>query len=476
MHTEPTDTSAPLVLKTKPESSKAVKKTKPPMVATRNGLTKPTKGARPKATSMEVPLPGVPTRYYGKPMKLDPASIELSRWSNRLPDFVDTSAFHELRDQMAKTGGNTVPVLVRLLPDSTHELVYGHRRLMACKLIGLKVNALVARGLTDEEAIRHMAHENIGRHDLSPFEQGRWYARLREEQVYETDSALSRALGVDKGDLSKALALARLHPVIIDAFSSSHDLQYRFASGLARASEPKSGEADIESTEIYQRALAIAALRSSAGSKLDGRAVYGMLLATKPLQPAAVRTLVTCSEVISCASQEVLKMAPFNPAGNPGSTDEYQSKIILEVNVAACENGAQKQPQEEPSVGPSNTVLPTFRKQNKEAVSLGAIDEERAECPSVVAQEICMAACQSSSGKTASVGRSNIWCPIMTDDTNVIGAVTAAENGTALVELSLALSEQQCDLLALAVGKLLSDAQYAGTTPSDSSLNDQEAS
>ncbi|NDP63063.1 ParB/RepB/Spo0J family partition protein [Polaromonas sp.] len=479
MHTEPTSASAPEV-KTNRDIGKAANKTRPPMTATRNSLPKPAKTAPPK-TMCEEPLSVLPTAYQGKLLKLDSAAIQVSRWSNRLPNFVDTSDFKELVDLITKTGGNTVPVLVRMLPDNSYELVYGHRRVMACQHAGLKVNALVAKGLTDEQCIRHMAQENIGRDGLSLLEQGQWYARLRAEQVYKTDGALSHALGVDKGDLSKALSIARLHPVIINAFSSPRDLQYRFANALTRASALKPDQADIQSTEIYLRALAIAALRSSADSKLNGREVYDMLLGAKPVQPAAAHGHVTCPEASACALQEVLKIAPLKAAGD---ADEHVLEVMLEVTVAACETNSQKQSkeepqeklQEEPCVGPSNTELPTFRKQNKEAVSLGAIDEERAECQSVVAQDICMAACQSSSGKTAGVGRSNIWCPIMTDDTNVIGAVTAAENGTALVELSLALSEQQCDLLALAVGKLLSDAQYAGTTPSVSSLNDQEAS
>lgn len=471
MHTEPTNASAQ-ELKTKPHIGKSDKKTKPLTTASCNGLAKRTNGARPKATRIEVPLPVLLTAYHGKPPKLDPAAIQVSRWSNRLPDFVNTLAFKELVDLITKTGGNTVPVLVRLLPDNSYELVCGHRRLMACKVAGLKVNALVARGLTDEEAIRHMAHENMGRHELSPLERGRWYARLRAEQVYETDGALSRALGVDKSDLSKVLALARLHPVIIDAFSSPHDLQHRFVTGLTRASEPRPGEPDIQSTEIYQRALAIAALRSSAGSELGGRAVYKMLLESKPVQPAAARAPVTCTEASSCASQEVLKIAPLNAAGNPEGADEYLSKIILEVTVAACETGSQKQP----GVGPSNTELSTFEEQNREVVSLGAIDEEGAERPPVVAEKIRMAASPSSLAKTAGVGRSNVWYPIITDDADEIGAVTAAGNGTALVELSRALSAEQCDMLAFELGKLLSHAPYTVLDLNLASSDDQEAS
>lgn len=492
MHTDPTSASAP-ALKTNRDIDNVAKKTRPPMTATGGSRpAKPAKTARPK-TRGEAPLSALPAAHHAKPLKLDPAVIQVSRWSNRLPDFVDTPAFQELRDLIEKTGGNTVPVLVRFLPDNTCELVYGHRRVKACQLAGLKVNALVASGLTDGQCIVHMAQENSGRYDLSPLEKGQWYARLRAEQVYKTDGALSHALGIDKGDLSKALALARLHPVILNAFSSPRDFQYRFASALAKASAPKPGQADIESTEIYPRALAIADLRRSAGSKPNGRAVYDMLLGFKPVPPAAAHAPVPCLGASACASQEVLKIAPLKAAGNSGNAgnsgdagdaDEKVQDVMLEVTVAACETNSQKQPKEEPRkqtqeehrVGPSNRVLPVFRKQNREAVSLGAIDEERAQCPSVVAQETCMAAGQSSPGETAGVGRSNISCPIITDDNNVIGWVAAAENGTALVELSLALSAQQCDQLAFALGELLSDAHYAGTTPSAASSNDQDAS
>ena len=420
MHTEPTHPSVdPLPPTTtttpkpkpKPDTGRAGKQAKPSRGATPKGPATTKSRLRRKATGIEVPLPVLSMTYHGKPVKLDPALVQLSRRANRSPDFVDMLAFKDLMSLIATTGGNTVPVLVRLLPDNSHELVYGHRRLMACQLAGLKVNALVAKGLSDEQAVRAMAHENTGRHDLSPLEKGRWYAQLREEQVYKTDGALSRALGVDKSDVSNALALARLDPVIIDAFSSPHDLQYRFAKGLTDASKGQS---------IYPRALAIASLRSLAAPHLDGRAVYEMLHGKRPVQPAA-HVKATPAKAIPGAAQDELD-------GATGFPEE-----AVQCPPAATGEGVMVSGEADPLagavVGPSNTWHPLFTYPQSEISAVTAMPEDVAQCPPAAMPEDDMAVDQTASLEGQSVGTSNIGCPILTHQPHEAGA--AIETGSA---------------------------------------------
>ena len=508
MHTDPTHPSAdPLPPTTtttlkpkpklKPDTGRTSKKAKPSRAATPKGPATTKTGTRPKAVGAEVPLPVLSMTYYGKPVKLDPALVQLSRRANRSPDFVDTLAFKDLMGLIATTGGNTVPVLVRLLPDNSHELVYGHRRLMACQLGGLKVNALVAKCLSDEQAVRAMAHENTGRHDLSPLEKGRWYAQLREEQVYKTDGALSRALGVDKGDVSNALALARLDPVIIDAFSSPHDLQYRFAKGLTDASKGQS---------IYPRALAIASLRSLAAPHLDGRAVYEMLHGKRPVQPAT-HVKATPAKAIPAAAQDELD-------GATGFPEE-----VVQCPPAATGEGVMVSGETDPPagdvVGPSNTWHPLFSDPQPEISTVTALLEDVAQCPPAAMPEDDMAVDQTASlagpgvgpsnigcpilthqpheagaaietgsarnagnglpaqaleglttagenlaPKEFAVGPSSVWCPVINAEADEVGAVSVGQQGKVLIQLHVWLSPQQCDLLAAALGELLSHEVY----------------
>ena len=45
------------------------------------------------------------------------------------------------------------PALARPLPDGGYELISGHRRLAACKALGMDTMPVIVRDLTDEEAV-----------------------------------------------------------------------------------------------------------------------------------------------------------------------------------------------------------------------------------------------------------------------------------------------------------------------------------
>ncbi len=62
--------------------------------------------------------------------------------------------------------GQKVPVLVRRTQDGALEIVYGRRRLLACRQLGQKVRATVME-MTDEEALIAQGVENNARQDPS---------------------------------------------------------------------------------------------------------------------------------------------------------------------------------------------------------------------------------------------------------------------------------------------------------------------
>jgi ParB family transcriptional regulator, chromosome partitioning protein len=70
-----------------------------------------------------------------------------------------------------KEHGILEPLLVRPLPDGEYELVAGERRYRAAKEVGLLEVPIVARELTDEEALQLALVENLLREDLNPVEE-----------------------------------------------------------------------------------------------------------------------------------------------------------------------------------------------------------------------------------------------------------------------------------------------------------------
>ena len=69
-----------------------------------------------------------------------------------------------------KTQGVLTPIVVRPMSDGAYEIVSGHRRVFACRKLGIFAVPAVVRELTREEAIVVMADSNLHRDGLLPSE------------------------------------------------------------------------------------------------------------------------------------------------------------------------------------------------------------------------------------------------------------------------------------------------------------------
>ena len=67
-----------------------------------------------------------------------------------------------------KTQGVLTPIVVRPMENGEYEIVSGHRRVFACKKLGIFEVPAVVRELTREEAIVVMADSNLHRDGLLP--------------------------------------------------------------------------------------------------------------------------------------------------------------------------------------------------------------------------------------------------------------------------------------------------------------------
>lgn len=171
------------------------------------------------------------------PVKLlDAATVVPSKWANRSQQNFDSAEFHQLVSEIKEAGGNVQPIKVRPLDGQPgmHEIVFGHRRHRACLELGLPVLALVDN-VSDVGLFKEMDRENRTRLDLAPWEQGMMYRRALQEKLFTSQEQMARELGVDAGNLSKALRLADLDTRLVEAFSSPLDLQYRWAKPLSDA-------------------------------------------------------------------------------------------------------------------------------------------------------------------------------------------------------------------------------------------------
>ena len=167
---------------------------------------------------------------------IDAKLIHQSRWANRNEASFKSTEFENLKLEIESAGGNVQAIKVRPVPGKPgeFEIVFGHRRHRACLELGFPVLAVIEE-LTDVELFAQMDRENRQRADLRPFEQGVMYARALDEGLFPSLRKMSEALGVDVGNASKAMTLARLPAQVLAAFSSPLDLQQAWSTNLSAA-------------------------------------------------------------------------------------------------------------------------------------------------------------------------------------------------------------------------------------------------
>lgn len=169
--------------------------------------------------------------------QLDPNEVAASKFANRHQDEFKSDEFEQLRDDIRKTGRNVQPISVRPVhgrAEHKFEVIYGHRRLQACKDLGLKVWAIVVEA-TDEELFIAMDTENRQRKNPSPFELGDSYRRALEHGLFVSMRELAARLNVDLGLVSKAVVIANLPAEVLAAFPSPTAIQYRWGKSLSDA-------------------------------------------------------------------------------------------------------------------------------------------------------------------------------------------------------------------------------------------------
>ena len=91
------------------------------------------------------------------------------------------------------------PALARPLPGGGYELISGHRRLAACKALGMDAMPVIIRDLTDEEAVITMVDSNLQREHILPSEKAFAYKMKYDALKHQgTSSQLGTKLRTDE--------------------------------------------------------------------------------------------------------------------------------------------------------------------------------------------------------------------------------------------------------------------------------------
>lgn len=216
---------------------------------------------------------------------VSPALIHASRFSDRIDASEDLSDLIE----SIRQHGQQVPILLRRLDSGDLEVVYGRRRVLACKALGIDVRASVME-MTEEEALIAQGVENNQRLDTSFIEKALFITRILDAGFKGV--VVHRATGVNDTLIYKMKAIVSAIPEsLIRAIGPAHGAgrrQWEALAAFCRSAKPAElrrvehavGSAQASSSpERLELAIAATVVKANSGRERSNL-VPGRILAT----------------------------------------------------------------------------------------------------------------------------------------------------------------------------------------------------
>ncbi len=164
---------------------------------------------------------------------------------------MDEATLKELAESI-KAQGVMQPILVRPVGAGRYEIIAGERRWRAARLAGLNTVPALVRAVPDSAALAMALIENIQREDLNPLEQANGIQRLVTEFAITHDKA-AEMVGRSRSAVTNLLRLLTLAAPVRELLQ-----QNKFDMGHARALLALSGIQQIEAARtVAARGLSV---------------------------------------------------------------------------------------------------------------------------------------------------------------------------------------------------------------------------
>ena len=237
---------------------------------------------RPKVE--EIPLPEL------TPFRDHPFQVREDEEMDRLKESIRTS-------------GVLVPALARPRDGGGYELISGHRRMAACRALGMDTMPVIVRKLTDEEAVIAMVDANLQREHILPSEMAFAYKMKYEALKHQgtssqlgtklrTDELLAQNSGDSRNQIQRYIRLTNLIPPLLElvdqgriAFSVGVELSYldkpiqeHLAGLIARS----------EATPSYSQALRMHSENGRSAAGISAERITEIMSVQKPNQQERV--------------------------------------------------------------------------------------------------------------------------------------------------------------------------------------------
>jgi ParB family chromosome partitioning protein len=148
---------------------------------------------------------------------------------------IDEAGLEELAASIGKLGV-IVPLIVKAV-DNAFEVVAGHRRLLAARRVGLVALPCLVCSARDADPLALQLAENLYRADLSPVEEGAWFAELLPLCGDDTDT-LAQRVKQSRNYVEGRLNLLHGDPEVVAAVAA-HEISLGVAEELNKLERPE---------------------------------------------------------------------------------------------------------------------------------------------------------------------------------------------------------------------------------------------
>lgn len=130
---------------------------------------------------------------------------------------IDSEAIEDLSRSISEIG--LLQNIMVAIDGDRYEIVFGHRRFLAHKLLGVNTIKCIVREMSQEEIGIARATENISRADLSPLEEAATYLNLIEKYKLSLDQ-VAKKMGKSAGTIKRRMDLLKMPPQLQKAVHS----------------------------------------------------------------------------------------------------------------------------------------------------------------------------------------------------------------------------------------------------------------
>ena len=163
---------------------------------------------------------------------VDPNECEPWEYANRHED--DFDGIEELKKSIQQDG-QLQPVLVREHENPhdniKYEVIFGRRRHLVCKELGLKMMAICKRALSLKDALKLQHTENEQRRNVSNYSNALIYKKLLDNDIYKSQRSLAAALDLAPATVNDLMYYTKISPALLNLIGSQ---VHRLPTQLAR--------------------------------------------------------------------------------------------------------------------------------------------------------------------------------------------------------------------------------------------------